>query len=129
MKQHLTDEQISEAWWDVGLPRAVLLKLARAVIAAHEAAQPDKDEEIAAIIAASRYSADLCTQALDTVREQEAEIAALRQSAQTGISWMELQAAWEKFLTNLRCEPDSSHKFAFSAGVLAMAQWQTKGVS
>lgn len=49
------------------------------------AAQPDKDAEIAAlkdeevrILAASRYTADLCTQALDTVREQEAEIAALK---------------------------------------------------
>lgn len=36
-----------------------------------------KEEEIR-ILAASRYSADLCTQALDTVREQEAEIAALK---------------------------------------------------
>ena len=58
-------------------------------LAAWNAATAAKDAEIAAlkeeevcIRASSLYSADLCTQALDTVREQEAQIAALRQDAE-----------------------------------------------
>lgn len=42
----------------------------------------DMADEIERILAASRYSVDLCTQALDTVREQTAEIAALRLDAE-----------------------------------------------
>jgi hypothetical protein len=39
----------------------------------------------------------------------------------TEMSRMELKAAWEEFLPNLRCKPDASHEFSFSAGVLAHA--------
>jgi len=48
----------------------------RIFYAGHRKAWLHQQAEMAPILAASRYTCDLCTQALDTVREQTAEIAA-----------------------------------------------------
>jgi hypothetical protein len=54
-----------------------------------------KDAEIARILAASRHSADLCTQALDSVRELTAERDALRKDAER-YRWLEENTSHEK---------------------------------
>ena len=56
-----------------------------------------KDAEMAPILAASRFTCDLCTQALDMVREQTAEIAALRKAGQQALDALMLTHCTAKY--------------------------------
>ena len=42
-----------------------------------------KDDEISRLLAANKYTVDLCTQALDSVRDMEMEIAALKKKIES----------------------------------------------
>jgi len=61
-----------------------------------------KEEEVR-ILAASRYTADLCTQALDTVREQEAEIEALREAGKEALRALDTHAEQYPHMTKGYC--------------------------
>jgi len=73
----MSDKAFFDWWIDAFDPECDAMALK-----AWNAATAAKDAEMAPILAASRYTCDLCTQALDTVREQTAEIAALRNIVQ-----------------------------------------------